>query len=56
MNMFNIKEVRNHEEHFIGDEDNDFDRVFKAINNNKLRFTGSTYDNIAYMHILLFPI
>jgi len=23
-----------------------------AISNNKLRFTGSTYDNIAYMHIL----
>ena len=39
MNMFNIKEVRNHEEHFIGDEDNDFDRVFKAIKRDNLKIT-----------------
>lgn len=39
MNMFNIKEVRNHEEYYIGDEDNDFDRVFKAIKKDNLKIT-----------------
>ena len=39
MNMFNIKEVRNHEEYCIGDEDNDFDRVFKAIKKDNLKIT-----------------
>ncbi len=39
MNMFNIKEVRNHEKYSIGDEDNDFDRVFKAIKKDNLKIT-----------------
>lgn len=39
MNTFNIKEVRNHEKYFIGDEDNQFDEVFEAIKKDNLKIT-----------------
>lgn len=39
MNTFSIKEVRNHEEHFIGDEDDQFDEVFEAIKKDNLKIT-----------------
>lgn len=39
MNTFNIKEVRDHEEYFIGDEDNQFNEIFEAIKKDNLKIT-----------------
>ena len=39
MNTFNIKEVRDHEEYFIGDENDQFNEIFEAIKKDNLKIT-----------------